>query len=87
MVRSVVDALVEKNRLVGAVNNIWQQLEGKQTINMAIVMRTEEEERDNKLLLEIHMREERMESEDYEVTEDNEMDNNDTNSDLDLSFE
>ena len=61
VVSSVVDTLVEKSSLVGAVNDIWHQLEGNKAIMEANEMRMEEEERDNKLLLEIQLKEERME--------------------------
>ena len=48
-----LDALVETSSLVGVVNVTWQQLECKQVIKYAIMMKMEDEDRDNRLLLEL----------------------------------
>ena len=47
--------------MVGEANVIWDQLDNNHSLKKAVMMRLEQEDRDNTLLLEYQMREERRE--------------------------
>ena len=61
VVGRVVDSLIEVSSFMGKVNMVWKQLLDDEMLKEAIMKKLEQEERDNTILLEFQIKEERLE--------------------------
>ena len=56
-----IDNLIEASSLMGEVNVVWKQMDNNKLLKEAIMMKLEQEDRENMMLLEYQMRQERLE--------------------------
>ena len=61
VVGGVIDNLIEASSLMGEVNVVWKQMDNNKVLKEAIMMKLEQEDRNNTMLLEYQIREERLE--------------------------
>ena len=60
VVGGVMDKLIEVSSFMGEVNVVWNQLDKNEMLKEAIMEKLEQEDRDNTMLLEYQMKEERL---------------------------
>ena len=61
VVGGVIDNLIEVSSFMGEVNVVWNQLNKDEMLKEAIMEKLEQEDRDNTMMLEFQMKEERLE--------------------------
>ena len=60
VVGGVIDNLIEVISFMGEVNVVWNQMDKNEMLKEAIMKKLEQEDRDNTMLLEYQMKEERL---------------------------